>query len=1222
MSRIIDLLHRDFTRPIEEIIKVNNADTETVYTELTEYVATGRIKAEYQRILKAIAESRTMPTEAIGVWVSGFFGSGKSSFVKNLGYVLANRLVCGEPASELFADQVDDANIAEYLKLLNASLPCEVFMFDVQVDRSIRTEEQIAEIMYRVLLRQLGYADDYDIADLEIELESEKKLPAFVDLCRKRYREDWEKVRKGSQKFTRASALLHELDPESNPSSDSWLQSVKDHPFKQLEVGKIIDRCYELCAVRQPGKACVFIVDEMGQYVARSGEKLENLRAVVEQFGKVGLERKKKGLAPAPAWIIVTAQEKLQDVYNYIASSRIDLPKLQDRFKYQIDLSPADIRQVATERVLAKTDNGSAEIKALFKQYEGVLLQNCKLERTARRTDFNEAEFVQFYPYLPHFIDLSIDIMTGIRLQPNAPKHLGGSNRTIIKQAYEMIVSDRTRLRNADIGALVTLDKVYELVEGNISSEKQKDILDIQQRFMQDKDYPELATRVAKALCLMEFVRDLPRTPRNIAALLLDQVGDTAQTVAVEAVLKRLKEAQFVRESDEGWKLQTAQEKNWEQEKRSYASVKRSERNEILRERVKDVFEASKARQYNYKGLRQFSLSLNLDGQPIQAGQVDLDLMSADQSEDWVRRRAEVESESRKDVNQGRLLWLFPVPGAAETLIEDFFASQKMIDRYTHLSGQQSITDLEKGLLAAERGNLGKLEARLTSQVKSGLETGVCFFRALKYEAGDLGGTVASMAKGLCDKAIPTLYPKVELGCRPLSGDEAEEFLKAANLNSLGPVFQAGEKGLNLVAKEGMRYLPNTKAEIAQEILSYLKKEQEYGNKVTGKYLADHFVGSPYGWDIEVVRLVLAVLFRGGAVEVTHQARRYRNYQEPQARVPFSQIPAFRSASFAPRESIDLKTLTTAVKNLEDMLGREVDVEETAIANEFQKLAQTEKELALPAHAEAKTVGLEGVAGPLKEWLTTLDTVLTSQPDDCVRMLAGEGKSLKDSRDEARRAREFLTSSNLSTIRNARAALQQQYAALQEYDEGAGLSDRADELKQALGSVDLPKRIARVEQVAKQIDSAFAKRFEELHRARRSAYETAINEIEQKPEFTLLAEMDREKILAPLRKRAVAAFQLEAYSTVEKITGTTLRAMSEDLSLLPTLQAGALSQLKPVVKPKEKPDESVEVIRLSEYLPQVTSWEELSEKDIDDALERLREKLYSLRELKRKAIWE
>ena len=305
--------------------------------------------------------------------------------------------------------------------------------------------------------------------------------------------------------------------------------------------------------------------------------------------------------------------------------------------------------------------------------------------------------------------------MTGIRLQPNAPKHFGGSNRTIIKQAYEMIVSDRTKLGNADIGALVTLDKVYELVEGNISSEKQKDILDIHQRFTQDKDYPGVAARVAKALCLMEFVRDLPRTPRNIAALLLERVGDTAQTLAVEAVLKRLKEAQFVRESDEGWKLQTAQEKNWEQEKRSYASVKRSERNEILRERVKDIFEASKGRQYSYRGLRQFSLGLNLDGQPVQPGQVDLDLISADQSEDWIRRRAEVESESRKDANQDRLLWLFPVPGPAEALIEDFFASQKMIDRYTHLSGQQSITDLETQTLSRSLKSLAYISRKDTS---------------------------------------------------------------------------------------------------------------------------------------------------------------------------------------------------------------------------------------------------------------------------------------------------------------------------------------------------------------------------------------------------------------------------------------------------------------------------------------------------------------------------
>ena len=112
----------------------------------------------------------------------------------------------------------------------------------------------------------------------------------------------------------------------------------------------------------------------------------------------------------------------------------------------------------------------------------------CRLERTTRKSDITEDDFVQFYPYPPHYIDLCIGIMSGIRLQPGAPRHYGGSNRTIIKQAYEMLVSERTALARQPIGALVTLDKVFELVEGNLSSEKQKDISDISQTFKGDAD--------------------------------------------------------------------------------------------------------------------------------------------------------------------------------------------------------------------------------------------------------------------------------------------------------------------------------------------------------------------------------------------------------------------------------------------------------------------------------------------------------------------------------------------------------------------------------------------------------------------------------------------------------------------------------------------------------------------------------------------------------------
>jgi hypothetical protein len=243
-------------------------------------------------------------------------------------------------------------------------------------------------------------------------------------------------------------------------------------------------------------------------------------------------------------------------VYDRLeAASRIDLPKLQDCFKHQIDLSPAGIGEVVARRVLRKQESQEPVLRKLFRDCGQSLIQNVKLERCSRRTEFDEDQFVRFYPYLPHLIDLSVDIVTGIRLHPNAPKDPCG-NRTVVKQSFEMLVSDRTRLADQPVGVLVSIDKIYELVEGNIPPQKRKDILDIRHRFDGDKVYPGLAGLVAKAMCLMEFAKtDLLRTTNNIAALLVGRVTEAPPTVPVAEILERMKEAQFVRQTEDGWKL-------------------------------------------------------------------------------------------------------------------------------------------------------------------------------------------------------------------------------------------------------------------------------------------------------------------------------------------------------------------------------------------------------------------------------------------------------------------------------------------------------------------------------------------------------------------------------------------------------------------------------------------------------------------------------------------
>ncbi|MGA7384909.1 MAG: hypothetical protein WBW81_09565 [Methylocella sp.] len=178
-------------------------------------------------------------------------------------------------------------------------------------------------------------------------------------------------------------------------------------------------------------------------------------------------------------------------------------------------------------------------LKQLFSANSGSLTVALRLERTAHRTDIDEADFVQFYTYPPHYIELCIGIMSGIRLQPGAPRHYGGSNRTIIKQAYEMLVSERTAFAKKPVGAPVTLDKAFELVEGNLSNERRTDIHEISQRFNNDADDKGWALRAAKVICLLEFLRDLPRTEANVAAFLVDEVGKPAPIKEVQEAVTR-----------------------------------------------------------------------------------------------------------------------------------------------------------------------------------------------------------------------------------------------------------------------------------------------------------------------------------------------------------------------------------------------------------------------------------------------------------------------------------------------------------------------------------------------------------------------------------------------------------------------------------------------------------------------------------------------------------
>jgi len=1246
MQTIRDLLSRDLSQPIEEVIKLDQHDERTVYNEITEYVATDRIKRQYMDILQAIADAPGDPTEGVGVWISGFFGSGKSSFAKNLGYVISNRQVLDHPAARLFIQQLEEQSpgdplvrrIADTVGFINTRFDAHVIMFDVQVDRAVRrSTEPIAEIMYTVLLRELDYAQDYDIAELEIELEGENRLGDFVQTCAAAFGDQvkgmpaesvpvtlpdvpaddyavWRQVRKGAQRIQRASAVLHEVDPDTYPTPDSWAASLQTKET-DVTIRTLVDRTFELTARRRPNHSVMFIIDEVGQYVARSAEKIENLRAVVEHFGQEGKNRILAGKAVAPVWVIVTSQEKLDEVVAAIDDKRVELARLQDRFKTRIDMAPADIREVATRRVLAKKPEAEPVLMEQFEKAKAMLQTHTRLERTARRSDVTADEFVQFYPYLPHFVDLSIDIVSGIRLQPGAPRHIGGSNRTIIKQAYEMLVSDRTALAAAPVGTLVTMDRIYDLIEGNLSSEKQKDITDIARRWP-DNPWP---ARTAKAIALLEYVRDLPRSEANLAALLYRELGSDSPLVQVQEALEQLHKAQFIRQTENGWKLQTAQEKSWTAERNGHSPNPR-ERNDILEDRLRVIFAEPGLTRYRYgkrgqaTSVRNFRVGVAWDGRTVTSGeaQVPLVLRVADGPDTFQEVCDQTRDDSRADSHHNEVFWVMSLTTGIDEVVAELYRSRQMVGKYEQLRAQGKINKEEVSSLSAEKTEVLRLEQRLRERLEKGMAGGRGFFRGVSKDGAALGKMLGEILKALFDYAVPDLYPKLEMGARPLKGTEAEEILKAANLNGLPRVFYTPPDGLNLVVKEGTKYVVNPNAPIVKEMADYLASEHSYGNKVTGRTLENHFGSIGYGWEREMLWLVLATLLRGGAIEVTYQGRRYRNHLDPQVRAPFSATNAFRAASFAPRKAPDLRTLVAAARRYEALTGEEVDVEESTIAQAFQRLARAELEALLPVEATVRAhhIPLTPVLG---EYRSTLETVINSASDDCVNVLAGEGASFQQLRDQVATIRQATGEEGLARLGRMRAAVEQIWPLLQA--EGPALSgaeghdselgDRAGFLRERLDDGTFYQVSAELDGALVSLETTYRDLYLGRHSERATAFATAVDSVKALPDWALVPQEMQETLLKPLLDR-VHDLDLPEGELACTVCRASPAEMASDLAAVDGLRSHVLLRVQELTAP----DEQVERVRISDVagVGQTLSTPE----DVEELLEQLRDHLLKL----------
>ncbi len=251
VGKIATLFDNDIGRQIEEVIKVDQTSADIIASEINEYVVTDAIRKHFVNVLEKYQTAPQNPSDNVAIWISGFFGSGKSSFAKVLGLAIEDREILGTPAAKRFSARAGDAKLSVVLNTVNEKIPTHTVIFDVSTDRGIRSGNQmLTEIMYRLFLASLGYAKDIDLAELEIGLEAEGKLEEFRKTFESLHGKAWDE-QKGMTIFAlnEASAVLHKLNPETYPMADSW---SKGRPKMDITAGRLADRIVELMKRRKP----------------------------------------------------------------------------------------------------------------------------------------------------------------------------------------------------------------------------------------------------------------------------------------------------------------------------------------------------------------------------------------------------------------------------------------------------------------------------------------------------------------------------------------------------------------------------------------------------------------------------------------------------------------------------------------------------------------------------------------------------------------------------------------------------------------------------------------------------------------------------------------------------------------------------------------------------------------------------------------------------------
>jgi hypothetical protein len=1074
--QIKNLFKKDIFRSINGVIKAHQLDDRSVWEELDEFVLTRELDKHFRKFLSAYLNVLDNPHDAVitgkmGVWISGFFGSGKSHFLKVLSYLLANRPHSYEgqtkPAVEFFEAKVQDAMLLGDIKRAVGS-NTEVILFNIDSKADSKAgREAILAVFLKVLNEMQGYDGDHPhIAHLERYLDGQGKLEAFKAAYQDITNAEWVQER-DAYEFNRDQVVeaFQRTLGQSQESAEKWIDNAEQN--FSLTVENFAKWVKEYLASKGPNHRLVFLVDEVGQFIGSDGHLMLNLQTLTEDLGI---------LCEGRAWVIVTSQEDIDKVIGELrTATKNDFSKIQGRFQTRLSLSSANADEVIQKRLLEKDEAVTGDLKAIFAEKGDILrhqftFRDCGL---TFKPYADGEDFAKNYPFAPYQFRLLQKVFEVVRRVGATGLHLARGERSML-DAFQ---SAAQSVALKEVGILVPLYEFYPSIESFLDTSVKRTI-------EQSAESPSLEPfdiKLLQVLFLIRYVEEIKGNVDNLVTLCLDQIDadKLALRRQIEESLLRLEKETLINRSGDNYFFLTNEERDVGREIKA-VDLGSAEEAKLLGELIfEDVLKGQRKHRYSLNKM-DFSFTRICDMHPV-GGRIEGGLIVsvisplADEYAFYIDPKCVLESNNEGGQIIIRL-------GDSDQLVREL-RTYAQTDRYLKTKSDSSLPDSTKRILR-DNADENRVRRELLATLLNVLFTEGSYFVTGRQLTVKASTPVACLAEAL-EYLITNSFSKMSY-LKHLHSDPLKEIQAVLHSNDVS------QQTLALAVEEN-----NPQA--TDDLRNYIELcDLKHQPIVLHDMIEKRYAIRPYGWpDMEVV-LLLARLLAIGEISLKSE----HNTLPPDKVYENVKTPAkWRKLTIHKRKTSDPRALQKARQLGQDVFSEMGPDNEDALCAFLQGKLR-EWEMALNGFKPLADTGNYPGQEEISKALVVIKPLLTAdesykfierfnQRKDDLLDLSEDFHNLeqfyenqKSTWEKLRTAYQHYQLNRLELERNEQAspALRRIHEIL-EAPAPYGLIHKADGLMSTVGQVNIALITQRRVEVAARINERIAEIFKELEAA-------------------------------------------------------------------------------------------------------------------------------------------